>query len=898
MKLSTCGSTELRNDWHLLDGDTISKSGSQLSTAAVTDGILIPRMPATILRAQVDAGMYEEDLYSGDALTRIDQDLWKRDWWYTLTFDAPAGHERYSLQFDCLNYRAEIWLNGHLVADRFEATGSWRRFEFDVTNAIRTDEPNHLAVLVIPERRTPGLVITDIPTEGEPTGVDLADTWADWLNFHYHGNAEEKQTFVPDKNSGIFRRVFLNFGGPVEVTHPYVVTELPQLAGATGEVGDEADLTVHADLRNFAEHAVAGTLTGVISREGRLVTEFDSPVTLKAGEHRDFRLSSKEETSLHLESPDLWWPYTWGDPALYQLELTFAVEGEQDPSDTASLDFGIRQFTGHRDQMNGQPQFGNPGSFYMKVNGRDYLVRGGAYSPDLLFESNDPDRVRRVLEHAKDLGLNMLRWEGHLIDDGLLELCDREGMPAMLGTMCCGAWERWHQWDDEDYDTARNSIHDTVRAMRAHPAVAIWSNGSDGMPPEEVLGGYHRALESAHWQNPILDTVSTRNRDWSGIHMDGSYTWRSPAFWFMPDNPIAMGSCAEEGNNEAVPLLSSMKKMLPGDALWPFNETWSMHGGSMNSQLGVTRKVINRRFGGADTIEDFVLKAQIAQYEGGRAQMEAYAARGWDTNKFTIYWMMNAPWPSFFGHIFDSYWGKGGIYYGIKEAMLPVTLAFDYFAEGDRETAKIHLINQTLESVTGLQVRTRVYRADGTLFSDDVVEGAVAEPLSNQTVTTLVRPDSSAGAVYFVRLTLTDANGEVLKDGTYWQAHEHDVPNLRVVEGIMDAMRVRQFTWPDFSSLTQLPSVGLDSTISELDSGNETRRSFRVTLTNPSDKLAFFIRLELRHPGTEEEILPSQYSSNFVTVYPGETLEVVASVERSLLTDTDPDLHIEGANLK
>ncbi len=79
MKLSTCGSTELRNDWHLLDGDTISKSGSQLSTAAVTDGIAIPRMPATILRAQVDAGMYEEDLYSGDALTRIDQDLWKRD---------------------------------------------------------------------------------------------------------------------------------------------------------------------------------------------------------------------------------------------------------------------------------------------------------------------------------------------------------------------------------------------------------------------------------------------------------------------------------------------------------------------------------------------------------------------------------------------------------------------------------------------------------------------------------------------------------------------------------------------------------------------------------------------------------------------------------------------------
>src|SRR5690606_17713669 len=121
------------------------------------------------------------------------------------------------------------------------------------------------------------------------------------------------------------------------------------------------------------------------------------------------------------------------------------------------------------------------------------------------------------------LGFNLIRWEGHLIDDGMLELCDREGMPVMIGTMCCGAWERWHEWDAENYEVARQSISETVRAMRAHPAIALWSNGSDGLPPDDVLGGYHRALESAHWQNPVLDTVSTRNRDWSGVHMNGPY---------------------------------------------------------------------------------------------------------------------------------------------------------------------------------------------------------------------------------------------------------------------------------------------------------------------------------------------------------------------------------------
>lgn len=564
-------------------------------------------------------------------------------------------------------------------------------------------------------------------------------------------------------------------------------------------------------------------------------------------------------------------------------------------SDTAALDFGIRQITGHRDDQKSQPQFPNPGSFFLRVNGRDYLVRGGAYSPDLFFESNDPQRVRTIMDHAKDLGFNLMRWEGHLIDDGMLELCDREGMPVMIGTMCCGAWERWHEWDSENYDIARDSIADTVRAMRAHPAISLWSNGSDGLPPEEVLGGYHRALESAHWQNPILDTVSTRNRDWSGIHMNGPYTWRAPVYWFLPDNPVATGSCAEEGNNEAVPLLSSVQKML-GDKAWPFSDAWAVHTGSMNSQMGATRKVIERRFGGADSLEDFVTKAQIAQFEGARAHMDAYGARGWETNKFTVYWMMNAPWPSFFGHVFDWHWGKGGTYYGIKAALRPVTPVFDYFAEGDRETARVSLVNQSLDAIEGATVRMRVYRSDGSVFSDETASSLTAAPLTTQSILTLARPGAEIGDVYFVRLTLTDADGDVLGDNTYWQATEHDVPNLRVIDGIFDAMRVRQFAWPDFTSLLRLPAVDLVTDLQERDAADDATRQFRIRVTNPSDSIAFFIRVELRHPGTQEEILPSRYSDNFVTVYPGESVEIDAEFARALLSEGQPELRIEGVN--
>lgn len=894
MTESDVGTTELRTGWRLARADETDADGAVLSSRESGDGIAVPRMPATILRAQIDAGVYDDDLYVGDALTRIDQDLWKSDWWYMLTFDAPAGHERYTLQFDGLSYRAEIWLNGSLIAGQFDAVGSWRRFEFDVSAHVKQGEPNHLAVRIIPERRTPGLVVTDLPTGGEPAGVDLADTWADWVNFHFHGDEGERKSFIPDKNSGIFRRVRLTFGGAVAITHPYVRTHLPQLVGEPGEVGDSAELTVHTDLTNHSDRPVSGRVIAHITREGAAVAELQVPLELAARETHDFTAGVAEHPQLRVQNPDLWWPYLWGDPALYRLEVQFVADGASALSDEAALDFGIREITGHRDDSQAQPQFDNPGSFYLAINGRDYLVRGGAYSPDLFFESNDPLRVRRVLDHAKDLGLNLLRWEGHLIDDGLLELCDREGMPVMIGTMCCGAWERWHEWDDENYDTAQKSIHDTVRAMRAHPAIALWANGSDGLPPEEVLGGYHRALSSAHWQNPVLDTVSTRNRDWSGIHMNGPYTWRSPVYWFMPDNPLSGGSCAEEGNNEAIPLLATVKKMLPGDTAWPYGDAWSMRTGSMNGQMAGTRKAINRRFGGAETLEDLVMKAQIAQYEGVRAQMEAYAARGWDTHKFTVYWMLNSPWPSFFGHIFDWFWGKGGVYYGIKQALRPLTVVFDYFAEGERDTGKITLVNQTTERQDGLSVEMRIYNADGSVAASDRVAGLAIDPATSVVALTLPRP-AGVSDVYFVRATLRDAEGDVIADQTYWQAREDDVPNLRVIDGVMDAMRVRQYAWADFTPLFDMPRVELQQELTELDSADAATRSFVVRLQNPTSHIAFFIRAELRYPGTEEEVLPSRYSDNFVTVYPEESIEIRVDVEAELL-DGAPELYVEGIN--
>ena len=187
---------------------------------------------------------------------------------------------------------------------------------------------------------------------------------------------------------------------------------------------------------------------------------------------------------LVVTNPDLWWPYTMGNPALYDLQLEFVRN--KTLSDSSHIRFGIRKITQLRDNDESFPDIGKGGNFYLQVNGRDFLVRGGDYTPDLLFRY-DPEREADILRYAKDLGINFLRWESKISSEHIVELADEEGIPLMFGWMCCNQWEKWNQWSDEDRRVAPESLRSQILMLRPHASVFVWANGSDGLPPEPIL---------------------------------------------------------------------------------------------------------------------------------------------------------------------------------------------------------------------------------------------------------------------------------------------------------------------------------------------------------------------------------------------------------------------------
>jgi exo-1,4-beta-D-glucosaminidase len=84
---------ELAQNWKLASSKEVQSEGASISIATYNDESWYPihRMPATVLEILQEDGVYP-DLYVGkNFMEKVPQDLYKQDWWYRTTFNAPAS---------------------------------------------------------------------------------------------------------------------------------------------------------------------------------------------------------------------------------------------------------------------------------------------------------------------------------------------------------------------------------------------------------------------------------------------------------------------------------------------------------------------------------------------------------------------------------------------------------------------------------------------------------------------------------------------------------------------------------------------------------------------------------------------------------------------------------------
>ncbi|GAG37725.1 unnamed protein product, partial [marine sediment metagenome] len=246
-------------------------------------------------------------------LEKIPTEPFEFSWWYRKEFDLQGNKpfEHVRLEFDGINYKANIWLNGKQIASSDSILGAFRIFKLDITKTVKSGK-NILAVEVFP-----------------PKPSDFTIGFVDW------------NPRPPDQNMGIWRPVKLHLNGPVSINNPFVTSEINL------ETLKEAALTITTDLVNHSDQAVSGTLKGELEE-----IEFSQKLLLKPNESKTVRFSPEQFEELTLFQARLWWPNNLGAQNLYKLKLSFLIDNRV--SDEQTISFGIREVSdyvneeGHR----------------------------------------------------------------------------------------------------------------------------------------------------------------------------------------------------------------------------------------------------------------------------------------------------------------------------------------------------------------------------------------------------------------------------------------------------------------------------------------------------------------------------------------------------------------------
>ncbi|KAF2246220.1 glycoside hydrolase family 2 protein [Trematosphaeria pertusa] len=769
----------------------------------------------------------DTDLFYSTNLENVDYSQFQVPWFYRAEFELEnANGSHFRLKTNGITSRADLYLNGALIADKNVQAGAYGGLAYDITSEAKAGK-NVLLVRVYP---------TDY-------NRDFGLGFVDW------------NPYPPDNGTGIWRDVEIKQTGPVALSSPRVTSAL------------DGSVSIHVDVHNLEESG----------HQGEVVCTVSDPHGKSLGHpHAEFHLFSKAQQKLSLSlkvpRPEIWWPKQWGPQPLYTTSC--ALSTSSGLSDRTSITrFGIRTITSmlnaHNDTL-------------FSINGHPFQVLGAGYTSDI-FLRFDEAKVRAQLSYVLDMGLNTVRLEGKQEHPRFYEIADEMGVMVMAGWECCDKWEGWSyndegsgfKWTDPDYYIANISMRHEAEMMQHHPSMLTFLVGSDFWPDDRAVQIYVDALRAFNWDIPIIASASQRGFPAllgnGGMKMDGPYDWVPPNYWYADQLGAAFGFGSELGAGVGTPELSSLRKFLsPADQedLWKQPNKGLYHM-STNVSSFYTREIYNaalfQRYGPPTSLADYLLKAQMMDYEATRAEYEAYASR-WSAAERPatglIYWMLNNAWPSLHWNLFDYYLHPAGSYFGTKVWSRIEHVAFDYTSHS------IYLINRGLANKGASRtVDVELLSLDGQSLGKTTLN-ATTTPNSSKRLSPSVPGLSEIEDTALLKLVLKDdSHGKVLSRNVYWLSGKPDVLDWENSDWYYTPVT----SYADYTSLfSKMARASLSVT---------THGRKAVVLENKSKVPAVFVRLNLVDGRSGEDIVPVRWEDNYVTLWPGERIEIGVEYE-------------------
>ncbi|MBS6194135.1 MAG: hypothetical protein KH828_00960 [Clostridiales bacterium] len=588
-------------------------------------------------------------------------------WWFIRTFTLPEQMkgENIILHLDGADTFGTIYINDQKVG---ECANMLIPHEFDITRYVMFGEENKICVYI-------SSAMNWARKEYYPVGIRVSEhTGDEFVKIRKAPHSFGWDISGRFLSAGLWKSVWIYSRPETYIKEVYyAVTDLNKYRAQI-----ECLFRFETDVPVIEEFTA-----GVIGKCGGSSFEKEVKISFVAG-----------KIHLEIENPALWWPKGYGAPNLY--EFTFRLMYKGLVVDSRSERFGIRKIdieTSYEEK--------DAGEFLIKVNNIPIMVKGTNWVFLDCLHSRDILRLQQAHDLLDDLGCNMVRcWGGNVYEsDRFYELCDERGIMVWQDfSMACGIYSQY----DDFARIMEEEAQSVIIRLRNHPCIALWAGDNE---IDQLYMNVKQRLPHARY-NRLSREILPR-----ALAMHDPYREYVPSSPYIPEGYTDEYKVPEQHNWGArdyfkgnfyrnstahfvsetgyhgCPAVSSLKRYIPEEELWPFSlesKSWATHNSEYlkgerreydRNQLMINQvKVL---FGCVpENMEDFVLASQISQAEAKKFFVETARLKKWRRTGI-LWWNLLDGWPQISDAVVDYYFSKKLGYYYLKRIQHPLCILID-----------------------------------------------------------------------------------------------------------------------------------------------------------------------------------------------------------------------------
>lgn len=696
-----------------------------------SEGWIEATVPGTVLTSYMNIGAVPDNCYANN-MREISESFFNSDFWYRTIINHQLSVNRGKhiyLNFDGINWKAEVWLNNEMIG---RIDGAFMRGRFDITDKLKEGE-NQLQVRVIKNEHIGAVKIKtaqNTDTNGGILGADNPTFHAsigwDWI------------TSVPGREVGIWNDVYLTEDGGVSVSDPLITTQL-------NHPDTLATITPSVMVKNQDAIAKKVKVMGFVGD-----IRFEKWIELKAMEGKEITFSPADFAQLKNQNMRLWWPNGYGEPYLY--DAGFEVYNEHNEClSQVTYKAGIREMS-YKDLDSRTTLY---------INGKRLNPLGGNWGfseTNLNYRGREYDAAVR---YHKEMNNTMIRnWVGQIGDEEFYEACDKYGIMVWQDFWLANPWDGPNPYYEDMF--LRNSA-DYISRIRNHPSIAIYVGRNEGFPPTTIDKVLREQIKGLHPQLGYIPSSADM-----GVSGHGPYRMMSAEYYFSHQTHLLHS----ERGMPNVPNIESIKRMLKPENLWPQGEAWGQHDFTLQgAQRGESfNEIMKRHFGEPKSAEQFATWAQWLNYDGYRAMYESAE----QDRMGLLIWMSHSCWPSMVWCTYDYYLDPTAAYFGVKKACEPLHIQYN----AAKKTVEV--VNYVDKAHASLQAKAQLLNMWGKVIDEHSAGVSIKNDETLQ-VMSLSKPNED---VYYIRLALIE-NGKTVSENFYVEGCEAD--NLQALKQLPKA---------------------------------------------------------------------------------------------------------------